>query len=413
MVNLVCEAILPDCPMKDVEEIEKSIMTTYKKSIWAKFLKAISDFDMIQDGDKIAIGVSGGKDSLLLVKLFQELKKDKRKNFEFKAVSLNPGFRNSDLDNFKNNLDKLNIDCEIINTNIWEIANEKAKDYPCFLCAKMRRGILYTQVEELGFNKLTLGHHFDDVIETTLINMLYAGTMKTMTPKVPSTSGKLELIRPLIYVKEADIIDYTKTNGIRAMNCGCTIEAGKTSSKRREVKNLLAELEEKNPGVKQSVFNSMKNINLDMQGDKFYLNNVDVTTKIREKRINENVSKVASIKIVRSNLVDLQRKVSNNKNVILDGRDVGTVIFPNAQVKIFLIASPEERARRRYNEFLEKKTEITYEEVLNSIKERDHIDSTRDESPFVKADDAIELDSTNLTIDDVVNFISKEIEKVK
>ena len=263
MVNLVCEAILPDCPMKDVEEIEKSIVTTYKKSIWSKFLKAISDFDMIQDGDKIAIGVSGGKDSLLLVKLFQELKKDRRKNFEFKAVSLNPGFRNSDLDNFKNNLDKLNIDCEIINTNIWEIANEKAQDYPCFLCAKMRRGILYTQVEELGFNKLTLGHHFDDVIETTLINMLYAGTMKTMTPKVPSTSGKLELIRPLIYVKEADIIDYTKTNGIRAMNCGCTIEAGKTSSKRREVKNLLAELEEKNPGVKQSVFNSMKNINLD------------------------------------------------------------------------------------------------------------------------------------------------------
>ena len=263
MVNLVCEAILPDCPMKDVEEIEKSIVTTYKKSIWSKFLKAISDFDMIQDGDKIAIGVSGGKDSLLLVKLFQELKKDRRKNFEFKAVSLNPGFRNSDLDNFKNNLNKLNIDCDIIDTNIWEIANEKAQDYPCFLCAKMRRGILYTQVEELGFNKLTLGHHFDDVIETTLINMLYAGTMKTMTPKVPSTSGKLELIRPLIYVKEADIIDYTKTNGIRAMNCGCTIEAGKTSSKRREVKNLLAELEEKNPGVKQSVFNSMKNINLD------------------------------------------------------------------------------------------------------------------------------------------------------
>jgi len=157
----------------------------------------------------------------------------------------------------------------------------------------------------------------------------------------------------------------------------------------------------------------LNTVNLDMQGDKFYLNNVDVTTKIREKRINENVSKVASIKIVRSNLVDLQRKVSNNKNVILDGRDVGTVIFPNAQVKIFLIASPEERARRRYNEFLEKKTEITYDEVLKSIKERDYIDSTRDESPFFKADDAIELDSTNLTIDDVVNFISKEIEKVK
>lgn len=157
----------------------------------------------------------------------------------------------------------------------------------------------------------------------------------------------------------------------------------------------------------------LNTVNLDMQGDKFFLDNVDVSTKIREKRINDNVSKVASIKIVRSNLVDLQRKISNNKDVILDGRDVGTVIFPNAQVKIFLIASPEERARRRYNEFLEKKTEITYDEVLKSIKERDHIDSTRDESPFVKADDAIELDSTNLTIEDVINFISKEIEKAK
>ena len=157
----------------------------------------------------------------------------------------------------------------------------------------------------------------------------------------------------------------------------------------------------------------LNTVNLDMQGDKFYLDNVDVSTNIREKRINDNVSKVASIKIVRSNLVDLQRKISNNKDVILDGRDVGTVIFPNAQVKIFLIASPEERARRRYNEFLEKKTKITYDEVLKSINERDHIDSTRDESPFVKADDAIELDSTNLTIEDVINFISKEIEKAK
>ena len=263
MINLHCDAIIPDGPMKEVSEIEKSITTTYKKTIWSKFLKAVDDFELVKDSDKIAIGVSGGKDSLLLAKLFHELKKDRRRNFEFKAVSLNPGFREEDLNNFKNNLEKLNIDCEIITTNIWEVANEKAKDYPCFLCAKMRRGILYTKVEEMGFNKLTLGHHFDDVIETTLINIFYAGTLKTMTPKVSSTSGKLELIRPLIYVKESDIIDYTKTNGIRAMNCGCTIEAGKTSSKRKEIKNMLAELEEKNPGIKQSVFNSMKNINLD------------------------------------------------------------------------------------------------------------------------------------------------------
>ena len=155
----------------------------------------------------------------------------------------------------------------------------------------------------------------------------------------------------------------------------------------------------------------LKNINLDMQGNKFYLNDVDVSTKIREKRINENVSKVASIKIVRDNLVNLQRKISNNKNVILDGRDIGTVVFPNAKVKIFLVATAEERARRRYNEFLEKKVEITYDEVLKSLKERDYIDSTRKESPLKKADDAIELDTTNLTIEDVINFISKEIEK--
>lgn len=280
-VQLLCEAVIPDGPMKNVEEIEESIRTTYRKTIWSKFVKAINDFNLIEDGDKIAIGVSGGKDSLLLVKLFHELKKDKSRNFEFKAVSLNPGFRQYDLDNFKKNLEKLNIDCEIIDTNIWEIANEKAKDYPCFLCAKMRRGILYKKVEEFGYNKLTLGHHFNDVIETTMINMLYAGTLKTMTPKVSSTSGNLSLIRPLVYVKEEDIIKYTKRNGILAMNCGCTIEAGKTSSKRREVKNLLADLEEKHPGVKQSIFNAMKNINLDYvfgytRGNKKDPNEVDL-----------------------------------------------------------------------------------------------------------------------------------------
>ena len=280
-VQLLCEAVIPDGPMKNVEEIEESIRTTYRKTIWSKFVKAINDFNLIEDGDKIAIGVSGGKDSLLLVKLFHELKKDKSRNFEFKAVSLNPGFRQYDLDNFKKNLEKLNIDCEIIDTNIWEIANEKAKDYPCFLCAKMRRGNLYKKVEEFGYNKLTLGHHFDDVIETTMINMLYAGTLKTMTPKVSSTSGNLSLIRPLVYVKEEDIIKYTKRNGILAMNCGCTIEAGKTSSKRREVKNLLADLEEKHPGVKQSIFNAMKNINLDYvfgytRGNKKDPNEVDL-----------------------------------------------------------------------------------------------------------------------------------------
>ena len=155
----------------------------------------------------------------------------------------------------------------------------------------------------------------------------------------------------------------------------------------------------------------LNEINLDMKEDKFFLNNVDVSLKIREEIINENVSNVASIKAVRENLVNLQRKIASDKNVILDGRDIGTVVFPNAQVKIFLVASAEERARRRYNEFMEKKAEITYDEVLKSLKERDHLDSTRKESPLVKASDALELDTTNLKIDEVVNFISNEIEK--
>ena len=262
MINLKCDAVLPECDMKPLEDIENSITAEYKKSIWAKFLKAVNEFGLVKDGDKIAIAISGGKDSLLLYKLFQRLKKDKRRNFEFRAVNLNPGFKKEDLDNFKNNLLKLDIDCEIFDTNIWKIANEKAKDYPCFLCAKMRRGILYNKVEEYGYNKLALGHHFDDVIETTLINIFYSGSIKTMTPLVDSTSGKLKVIRPLIYVEEKDIIQYTKKNGILAMNCGCTIEAGKTSSKRKEVKDLLKDLEEKHPGIKKSVFNSMRNINL-------------------------------------------------------------------------------------------------------------------------------------------------------
>ena len=151
-------------------------------------------------------------------------------------------------------------------------------------------------------------------------------------------------------------------------------------------------------------------INLDMKENKFFLNNKDVSQEIREPIISENVSKVASIKIVRDNLVSLQRKIASNKNVILDGRDIGTVVFPNAQVKIFLIASVEERANRRYKEFLEKIISMSYEEVLKSIKERDFIDSTRKESPLVKAKDAIELDTTNLNLQEVVDFISSKID---
>lgn len=245
------------------EQIENSLRTRYRKKIWTKFVKAIKDFNLIEDGDKIAVGVSGGKDSLLLCKLFQELKKDRSKKFEVAFISMNPGFEAFDLDQFKKNLEVLGVECEIFDANVWEIAFKEAPDSPCFLCAKMRRGVLYKKVEELGYNKLALGHHMDDMIETTLINMFYAGTTKTMLPKVKSTSERLELIRPLIYVKEKDIISYTNYNEIQAMACGCPIEAGKVDSKRKRVKQLLEELEKENPQIKQSIFNSMKNINLD------------------------------------------------------------------------------------------------------------------------------------------------------
>ncbi|WP_300358718.1 ATP-binding protein [Fusobacterium sp.] len=241
----------------------ESLRTSYRKKIWRKFVKAINDFNLIEDGDRIAVGVSGGKDSLLLCKLFQELKRDKSKNFEVTFISMNPGFEAMDIDQFQENLKVLNIPCEIFNSNVWEIAFKEDPESPCFLCAKMRRGVLYKKVEELGFNKLALGHHFDDIVETALINMFYAGTIKTMIPKVPSTSGKLAVIRPMAYVKEEDIISFTKRNGIKAMGCGCPVESGKVDSKRKEIKLLLKDLEQKNKNIKQSIFNSLKNINID------------------------------------------------------------------------------------------------------------------------------------------------------
>ncbi|KDE64373.1 tRNA lysidine(34) synthetase [Fusobacterium necrophorum] len=249
--------------MRERLEIEESIRGGYRKKIWKKFIKAVQDFKLVEDGDKIAVGVSGGKDSLLLCKLFQELKKDRSKHFEVYFISMNPGFEAMDMDKFQQNLKELGIDCELFDANVWQVAFEQDPESPCFLCSKMRRGVLYKKVEELGCNKLALGHHFDDVIETTLINLFYASTVKTMLPKVSSTSGKLQIIRPLVYVKEQDIKSFMKHNEIEAMSCGCPVESDKTDSKRKEIKLLLETLEKSNPNIKQSIFSAMKNINLD------------------------------------------------------------------------------------------------------------------------------------------------------
>jgi len=238
-------------------------LKTYKKRIWSKFIKAIKDFDMIQDNDKIAIGISGGKDSLMLLHLFMELKKDKSKNFDFIPISLNPGFKDEDLVSLKNYFEMLDIDYKIFDTNIWQVVFEDRNEKnPCSLCAKMRRGILYKRAEELGCNKLALGHHFDDIVETVLINMFYSGSIKTMLPKIKSSKGNFDLIRPMAYIAEKSIESYIKANNIPVMKYECKLTARKPDYKRLEIKNMLTQLEKINPNIKKSIFNSISNIDL-------------------------------------------------------------------------------------------------------------------------------------------------------
>lgn len=261
--NAYCPSILPSIPLKPLNEIERSIQKKYRSELWSPFIKALKEFEMVKDGDKIAVAISGGKDSLLLSKLFQELKRASKTNFEIVFISMNPGFNSINLQNLQNNLEYLGINCEIYDDNIFEIAEQISKEYPCYMCAKMRRGSLYSKATSLKCNKLALGHHFDDVVETTLMSMFYMGKFETMLPKLKSDNFDIELIRPLFYVEEKSIIKWVKNNGISPMNCGCTIASGKTSSKRRETKDLLTELVKNNPDIKKRIIQSTQNVNLE------------------------------------------------------------------------------------------------------------------------------------------------------
>lgn len=258
-----CPSIIPTVPLKPLKEIERSIQKKYRSKLWSPFIKALKEFNLVEEGDKIAVAISGGKDSLILSKLFQELKRASNTNFEVIFISMNPGFNEINLKNLKKNLDYLNIPCEIYDDNIFEIAEQIAKDYPCYMCAKMRRGSLYTKATSLGCNKLALGHHFDDVIETTLMSMFYMGKFETMLPKLKADNFDIELIRPLYYIEENDIIKWVKNNGIAPMNCGCTVAAGKTSSKRRETKELISFLVKQDPDIKKRIIQSTQNVNLE------------------------------------------------------------------------------------------------------------------------------------------------------
>ena len=259
-----CELILTTSPLKPVEEIERSLIKKFRKTVWTKFIKAVKEFRLVEEGDKIAIGVSGGKDSLILCKLLQELQKHGDVNFEIEYLAMNPGYHPVNEKLLKENCEHLNIPINYFDSGIFEVIDKISGDYPCYLCAKMRRGTLYAKAKELGCNKLALGHHFDDVIETQLLNIFYAGMTKTMMPRLKSDNFEgLELIRPLYYVREEHIIHFVQSNGISPMNCGCMVAAKKTSSKRLEMKELIATLKKVHPEVDKCILKSAHNVQMD------------------------------------------------------------------------------------------------------------------------------------------------------
>ncbi|MDR1782035.1 MAG: tRNA 2-thiocytidine biosynthesis protein TtcA [Bacilli bacterium] len=250
--------------MLEIKEIERCIIKRYRKKLWTPFVKAINDYELLQDGDKIAVCISGGKDSLLLGKLFQELKRHGKINFELEFISMDPGFHEVNKNALITNAKDLKIPLKFFDTDIFKVVQKHAHEFPCYLCARMRRGSLYSKAKELGCNKIALGHHFNDVIETTMMNLMYAGTFKTMLPKLKATNfDNMELIRPLFLVKENDIITYTKYIGLEAMNCGCEVAAGKVASTRANIKKLIADYKDVFIDVDKSIFSAATNVNLD------------------------------------------------------------------------------------------------------------------------------------------------------
>ena len=255
--------------MERYKEIEKSIITTYRKSIWRKFIQGIKEFEMVQEGDKIAVCISGGKDSMLLAKCMQELKRHRQMNFDLEFIVMDPGYNELNRKKIIDNAKTLNIPITIFNTDIFQ-AVEHIDENPCYMCARMRRGDLYKKAQELGCNKIALGHHFDDVIETIMMGMLYGAQMQTMMPKLHSTNHKgMQLIRPLYYVKEADIIKWRDKNELNFIQCACKLtenrvirEDGSSNSKRQEMKVLINNLRKVYDKIDVNIYNSTKNVNL-------------------------------------------------------------------------------------------------------------------------------------------------------
>ena len=252
--------------MEKYKEIERSIIKKYRKYIWSKFIKAISEYELVKEGDNIMVCISGGKDSFLMAKCFQELKRHGKYPFNVHYVALDPGYTEKNLDQIKENAKILNIDIEIFKSDIFEVVDKIADDSPCYLCARMRRGFLYSKAASLGCNKIALGHHFDDVIETTLLSIFYGSEVKTMMPKLKSDNFPgLELIRPMYLIKEESIISWAKSNNLTFLNCACKFTENNNleqNSKRKEIKELIKKLKEINPNIDRNIFKSLDNINL-------------------------------------------------------------------------------------------------------------------------------------------------------
>ena len=254
------------------KDVERSIVKRFRKELWRPFVKAINEYEMIQDGDKIAVCISGGKDSMLMAKLFQELERHGKKNFEVVYLVMNPGYNELNYQTILDNAKLLGVPITVFESDIFDtVAKDDIGGSPCYLCARMRRGHLYSKAKELGCNKIALGHHFDDVIETIVMGMLYGGQIQTMMPKLHSTNFEgMELIRPMYLIREDDIIHWRTYNHLHFIQCACRFTESCAScggtekgSKRAEIKELIRELSRKSDVIEKNIFRSVENVNLD------------------------------------------------------------------------------------------------------------------------------------------------------
>lgn len=252
--------------MDKYKEIERSIIKTYRKEIWSKFVRAVIDYELIKENDKVMVCISGGKDSFLLAKCIEELQRHGKYPFTAKYIVMDPGYSDYNRKKIENTAKVLNIPVEIFESDIFEVANKLSPDSPCYMCAKMRRGFLYNKAKELGCNKIALGHHFDDVIETTLLSMLYGAEIKTMMPKLHSDNFEgIELIRPLYLVKESAITTWRDKHNLEFINCACSFterSSHEDISKRKEIKFLIKELRKNNKDADFNIFKALDNVNL-------------------------------------------------------------------------------------------------------------------------------------------------------